>query len=43
MTGRGRGDKELGKGGVERHHKILHDNIQGITKPLFVILLVVVE
>ena len=23
----------LGKGGTKRHHKILRDNIQGITKP----------
>ena len=31
MTGRGKGGKGLGKGG--KRHKILRDNIQGITKP----------
>lgn len=24
--------KDLGKGGAKRHHKVLHDNIQSITK-----------
>ena len=33
MTGRGKGGKGLGKGGVKRHRKVLRDNIQGITKP----------
>ncbi|EDW51009.1 GM11654 [Drosophila sechellia] len=33
MTGRGKGGKGLGKGGAERHRKVLRDNIQGITKP----------
>ncbi|XP_067909438.1 uncharacterized protein [Heterodontus francisci] len=33
MTGRGKGGKKLGKGGAKRHHKVLHDNIQGITEP----------
>jgi len=33
MSGRGKGGKGLGKGGAKRHRKILHDNIQGITKP----------
>ena len=33
MTGRGKGGKGLGKGGVMRHRKILRDNLQGITKP----------
>ena len=32
MTGRGKGGKGLGKGGGKRHHKVLHDNIQGFTK-----------
>jgi histone H4 len=31
--GRGKGAKGMGKGGAKRHHKILRDNIQGITKP----------
>ena len=35
MTGRGKGGKGLGKGGAKRHHKVLRDNIQGITKPTF--------
>ncbi|RCV43698.1 hypothetical protein SETIT_9G314600v2 [Setaria italica] len=30
MSGRGKGGKGLGKGS---HRKVLHDNIQGITKP----------
>nr|XP_023668620.1 histone H4-like [Paramormyrops kingsleyae] len=29
-NGRGKG---LGKGGAKRHRKVLHNNIQGITKP----------
>uniref|UniRef100_A0A452HZT3 Histone H4 n=1 Tax=Gopherus agassizii TaxID=38772 RepID=A0A452HZT3_9SAUR len=33
MSGRGKGGKGLGKGGAERHRKVLRDNIQGITKP----------
>ncbi|KAJ6571432.1 histone-fold-containing protein [Mycena capillaripes] len=33
MSGRGKGGKGLGKGLAKRHHKILRDNIQGITKP----------
>jgi len=33
MTGRGKGGKGLGKGGAQRHRKILRDNIQGVTKP----------
>ncbi|RUP46518.1 hypothetical protein BC936DRAFT_146854 [Jimgerdemannia flammicorona] len=33
MSGHGKGGKGLGKGGAKRHRKILHDNIQGITKP----------
>ena len=32
-SGRGKGEIGLGKGGAKRHHKILRDNIQGITKP----------
>ena len=33
MTGLGKGGKGLGMGGFKRHRKVLHDNIQGITKP----------
>ena len=33
MSGHGKGGKGLGKGGAKRHCKVLHDNIQGITKP----------
>ena len=33
MTEHGKGGKGLGKGGAKRHRKVLHDNIQGITKP----------
>ncbi|KAM9230271.1 LOW QUALITY PROTEIN: histone H4 [Dugong dugon] len=29
---RGKGGKELGKSGTKRHHKVLRDNTQGITK-----------
>ncbi|XP_067883300.1 histone H4-like [Heterodontus francisci] len=32
-SGRGKGGKELGKGGTRRHRKLLPDNLQGITKP----------
>ena len=37
MSGRGKGGKGLGKGGAKRHRKVLRDNIQGITKQLFVV------
>ncbi|KAF7372216.1 Histone H4 [Mycena venus] len=33
MAGRGKGGKGLGLGGAKRHRKILHDSVQGITKP----------
>ena len=33
MSGCRKGGKRLGKGGAKRHRKVLHDNIQGITKP----------
>ena len=33
MTEPGIGGKGLGKGAAIRHHKILRDNIQGISKP----------
>ncbi|XP_067881578.1 histone H4-like [Heterodontus francisci] len=33
MSGRGKGGKGLGKGGAKPHRKVLHENIQGITKP----------
>ncbi|XP_037551795.1 histone H4 type VIII-like [Nematolebias whitei] len=33
MSRRGKVGKGLGKGGVKHHQKVLHDNIQGITKP----------
>ncbi|KAI8567982.1 hypothetical protein RHMOL_Rhmol02G0163900 [Rhododendron molle] len=29
-----KGKQGLGKGGVKRHHKVLRDSIQGITKPV---------
>jgi hypothetical protein len=32
MSGRGKGGKGLGKGGVKHHRKVLRDIIQGITK-----------
>ncbi len=32
MTVRCKGGKGLGKGGAKRHHKVLRDNIQGISK-----------
>ena len=35
MSGRGKGGKELDKGGAKRHRKVLRDNMQGITKPAF--------
>ena len=33
MTELGKGGKGLGMGGLKRHRKVLHDNIQGIPKP----------
>ncbi|KAJ1629370.1 hypothetical protein T492DRAFT_562488, partial [Pavlovales sp. CCMP2436] len=33
MSGRGKGDMGLGKGGAKRHRKVLRDNIMGITRP----------
>ena len=30
MSGRGKGGKGLGKGGANRHRKVLRDNIQGV-------------
>ena len=34
MSGRGKGGKGgLGKSGAKRHRKLLHDNVQGITRP----------
>ncbi|GMI28638.1 hypothetical protein TrRE_jg112, partial [Triparma retinervis] len=33
MSGRGKGEKGLGKDGAKRHRKVLRNNIQGITKP----------
>jgi histone H4 len=33
LSGRVKGGEGLGKGGATRHHKVLRDNIQGITKP----------
>lgn len=33
MTGRGKGGRDLRKGGAERYCKALCNNIQGITKP----------
>ncbi|KAL6527814.1 hypothetical protein OROMI_029625 [Orobanche minor] len=33
MSERGKGGKGLGKDGAKRHHKVLRDNIQGITEP----------
>ncbi|XP_072969611.1 uncharacterized protein [Typha angustifolia] len=32
MSGRGKCEKGLGRGGAMRHRKILRDNIRGITK-----------
>ncbi|XP_061168613.1 histone H4-like [Saccostrea echinata] len=42
MSGRGKGGKGLGKGGAKRHRKVLRDNIQGITKQPYAVLLAVV-
>ena len=33
MSGRGKGQKGLGKGGTKHHCRVLGDNFQGITKP----------
>lgn len=33
MSGRGKGAAGLGKGGAQRHRKVIRDSIQGITKP----------
>ncbi|XP_010129138.1 PREDICTED: histone H4 variant TH091-like, partial [Chlamydotis macqueenii] len=33
LQGRNKGSKGLGKGGTKCYLKVLHDNIQGITKP----------
>ncbi|XP_067880543.1 histone H4-like [Heterodontus francisci] len=33
MSVRGKGGKGLDKGRAKQHHKVLRDNIQGITKP----------
>mmetsp|Transcript_23787 Transcript_23787/g.54209 ORF Transcript_23787/g.54209 Transcript_23787/m.54209 type:complete len:104 (-) Transcript_23787:145-456(-) len=33
MSGRGKGNKGLGKGGGKRHRKALRDTIHSITKP----------
>ncbi|XP_005288866.2 histone H4-like [Chrysemys picta bellii] len=33
MSSRGKEGKGLAKGGAKWHHKVLQDNIQGITKP----------
>ena len=32
MHGRGKGGKDLGKGGAKRHRHVLRDNIEDITK-----------
>ena len=32
MSGRGKGEKGIGRGGAKRHRKVLRDNIQCITK-----------
>ncbi|XP_073480148.1 histone H4-like [Aquarana catesbeiana] len=32
MSGRGKGEKGLGKGGAKHHRKVLWENIQGITQ-----------
>lgn len=32
MSGRGKGGKGLGKGGAKRHHKVLRNTIDGISK-----------
>ena len=33
MSGCGIGGKGLGKGGANRHRRVIRDNIEGITKP----------
>jgi len=33
MPDHGKGCKGLGKGGAKRYEKVLHDTIQGVTKP----------
>ncbi|KAK7018358.1 histone-fold-containing protein [Favolaschia claudopus] len=33
MSGRGKGGKGLGIGGAKRRHKMLRDNILGVTQP----------
>jgi histone H4 len=33
MSGRGKGGKGIGKGGSKRNHKVVRDNVYGITKP----------
>ncbi|MGH0117169.1 UNVERIFIED_CONTAM: hypothetical protein FKN15_029582 [Acipenser sinensis] len=33
MSGSGKGGKGFGKVGTKHYRKVLHDNIQGITKP----------
>jgi histone H4 len=33
MSGRGKDNQGVGKGGTKRHRKILRDAIQGLTKP----------
>ena len=33
MSNRGKGGKDLGKGGAKRHKKVLHDTIHGTMKP----------
>lgn len=33
MSGRGKGEAGLGKGGAKRHRRLLRDQIQGVTKP----------
>ncbi|OON19784.1 hypothetical protein X801_04343 [Opisthorchis viverrini] len=33
MSGRGKGNKRLGKEGAKRRYEVLQDDIQGITKP----------
>ena len=33
MTGLGKGGKDLEREALSHHHKVLHDYIQGVTKP----------
>ena len=33
MSGRGKGKVGLGKGGANRHRKVLRNNVQGVTNP----------